>query len=129
MEKLDLKIEKLCNKLEYIVKYGNGITIDRGLLSNNIYRISSNDLNGYTVTMVFIINENTYFIKVNNNNTSNSLGIFVDADNENVKKLMQLIKDKYKSQQYKEKEKEMIEKIDEFLEILDKINDRIFKED
>lgn len=38
---------------------------------------------------------------------------------------MSSIKDKYKSQQYKEKEKEMIEKIDEFLEILD----RIFKED
>lgn len=127
MKKLDLKIKKLCGKLEDIVKYGNGITIDRGLLSNNIYRISSNDLNGYTVTMVFIINENAYFIKVNNSNISNSLGIFVDADNENVKKLMQLIKDKYKSQQYKEKE--MIEKIDEFLEILDKINDRIFKED
>lgn len=125
MKKVDSKIESLCNKLEYIVKYGNGITIDRGLLSNNIYRISSNDLYGYIVTIVFIINENAYFIKVNNNNPSNSLGIFVDADNENVKKLMQLIKDKYKSQQYKEKEKEMIEKIDEFLEILD----RIFKED
>lgn len=127
MNEVNLKIEKLCNKLEYIVKHSDEISVDRGVLCNNIYRIYSDDLYDYIFSIVFIKNKNAYFIKVNNNDSSNNLGIFVDADNKNAKKIMELVKDKYKNQQ--DKEKEMIEKIDKSLEILDRINDRIFKEE
>lgn len=126
MKKVDSKIESLCDKLQYIVKYGNEIVVNKGYVSwaNDMYTVSSNDLCDDIFTIAFIISKNVYSIKVNNKD-SEDISILVDRDNENIKKLMKLIKDKYENRQ----NKKMIEKIDESLEIIDKINDRIFKED
>lgn len=124
MNEVDLKIEKLCNKLEYIVKYGNGIslTINYDRYNNIVYRVSilnsDNDIFSIVADrlscLIKVYNEGNYY------KSSDSSFILVDADNENVKKLMKLIKDKYENRQ----NKKMIENIDECLEILD----RIFKE-
>ena len=129
MNEADLKIEKLCNKLEYIVKYGNNITITiiYDGYKNTVYRISilnsDNDIFSivaYNLScLIEVYNEGNYY------KSSDSSSILVDADNENIKKLMKLIKDKYENRQ----NKKMIENIDECLEILDRNNDRIFKED
>ena len=126
MKKVDLKIESLCDKLQYILKYGNEIVVNKGCVywANDIYRVSSDVLCDDIFTIAFVINKNAYSIKVNNKN-SEDLSILIDKDNENVKKLMKIVKDKYENQ----KDGEKIEKIDESLEIIDRINDRIFKED
>lgn len=126
MNEVDLKIEKLCNKLEYIVKYGNNITINKecAFWGNNIYTVSSNALCDDIFTITFVADRRAYFIKADFNDSSNDLGIAVNMNNENAKKLMEIVKDKYENLQDKEK----IEKIDESLEIIDRINDRIFKE-
>lgn len=127
MKKLDLKIEKLCDKLEYIVKYTNDITVDiaHDIDNNAVYRIfildSDNDIFSIRLLadnhscLLRIYNEGNYY------KSSGSSSILVDTDNENVKKLMNLVKDKYEEKNDKVK----IEKIDECLEILD----RMFKED
>ena len=129
MNEVDLKIEKLCNKLEYIVKYGNGITITiiYDGYKNTVYRISilNSDNDIFSIVayelscLIEVYNEGNYY------KSSDSSSILVDRDNENIKKLMKLIKDKYENRQ----NKKMIEKIDECLEIVDRINDRIFKEE
>ena len=126
MKKVDLKIQSLCDKLEYIVKYGNELTVNKRYVSwaNDIYRVSSNDLCDDIFTIAFIISKDAYSIKVNNK-SSEDLSILIDKDNENAKNLMELVKDKYENQ----KDKEKIEKIDQSLEIIDRINDRMFKED
>lgn len=126
MKKVDLKIESLCDKLQYILKYGNEIVVNKGCVywANDIYRVSSDVLCDDIFTIAFVINKNAYSIKVNNKN-SEDLSILIDKDNENVKKLMKIVKDKYENQ----KDGEKIEKIDESLEIIDRINDRMFKED
>lgn len=127
MKKLDLKIEKLCNKLEDIVKHTNDITVDiaHDIDNNTVYRIfilnSDNDIFSIRLLadnhscLLRIYNEGNYY------KSSGSSSILVDTDNENVKKLMNLVKDKYEDKNDKVK----IEKIDECLEILD----RMFKED
>lgn len=126
MKKLDLKIEDLCDKLQYIVKYCNEIFVNKRYVSwaNDMYTVSSNDLCDDIFTIAFIISKDAYSIKVNNKD-SEDLGILIDKDNENAKNLMDLVIDKYENQ----KDKEKIEKIDESLRIIDRINDRIFKED
>lgn len=126
MKKLDLKIEDLCDKLQYIVKYCNEIVVNKRYVSwaNDIYTVSSNDLCDDIFTIAFIISKDAYSIKVNNKDSEDS-GILIDKDNENAKNLMDLVIDKYENQ----KDKEKIEKIDESLRIIDRINDRIFKED
>ena len=126
MKKLDLKIEDLCDKLQYIVKYCNEIVVNKRYVSwaNDMYTVSSNDLCDDIFTIAFIISKDAYSIKVNNKD-SEDLGILIDKDNENAKNLMDLVIDKYENQ----KDKEKIEKIDESLRIIDRINDRIFKED
>lgn len=126
MKKLDLKIKNLCDKLQYIVKYGNEIVVNKRYVSwaNDMYTVSSNDLCDDIFTIAFIISKDAYSIKVNNKD-SEDLGILIDKDNENAKNLMDLVIDKYENQ----KDKEKIEKIDESLRIIDRINDRIFKED
>lgn len=126
MKKLDLKIENLCDKLQYIVKYCNEIFVNKRYVSwaNDMYTVSSNDLCDDIFTIAFIISKDAYSIKVNNKD-SEDLGILIDKDNENAKNLMDLVIDKYENQ----KDKEKIEKIDESLRIIDRINDRIFKED
>lgn len=127
MKKLDLKIEKLCNKLEGIIKHTNDITVDiaHDIDNNAVYRIfildSDNDIFSIRLLadnhscLLRIYNEGNYY------KSSGSSSILVDTDNENVKKLMNLVKDKYEEKNDKVK----IEKIDECLEILD----RMFKED
>ena len=125
MKKIDSKIESLCDKLEYIVKYGNELIVNkRSDYWGYIYTVSSNDLCDDIFTILFIISKDAYSIKVNNKD-SEVLEILIDKDNENAKNLMDLVIDKYKNQ----KDKEKIEKIDESLRIIDRINDRIFKED
>lgn len=126
MKKLDLKIEDLCDKLQYIVKYCNEIVVNKRYVSwaNDMYTVSSNDLCDDIFNIAFIISKDAYSIKVNNKD-SEDLGILIDKDNENAKNLMDLVIDKYENQ----KDKEKIEKIDESLRIIDRINDRIFKED
>lgn len=130
MKKLDLKIEKLCNKLEYIVKYGNGISVDTAydIDNNTVYRIfilnSDNDI----FSIRLLTNKHSYLIRIYNEGnyykSSDSSFVLVDMDNENAKKLMGLVKDKYEEKN----DKANIERIDKSLEILDRINDRIFKE-
>lgn len=127
MKKLDLKIEKLCNKLEGIIKHTNDITVDiaHDIDNNTVYRIfilnSDNDIFSIRLLadnhscLLRIYNEGNYY------RSSGSSSILVDTDNENVKKLMNLVKDKYEDKNDKVK----IEKVDECLEILD----RMFKED
>lgn len=126
MKKLDSKIESLCDKLQYIVKYGNEIVVNKRYVSwaNDMYTLSSNDLCDDIFTIAFIISKDAYSIKVNNKD-SDDLGILIDKDNENVKNLMELVIDKYKNQ----KDNEKIEKIDQSLGIIDRISDKIFKED
>lgn len=126
MKKLDLKIEDLCDKLQYIVKYCNEIVVNKRYVSwaNDMYTVSSNDLCDDIFNIAFIISKDAYSIKVNNKD-SEDLGILINKDNENAKNLMDLVIDKYENQ----KDKEKIEKIDESLRIIDRINDRIFKED
>ena len=129
MNEVDLKIEKLCNKLEYIVKYSNNISVNitYDAYKNIVYRISI--LNSDNDIFSIVADNLSCLMKVYNKGnyykSSDSSSILVDRDNENIKKLMKLIKDKYENRQ----NKKMIEKIDESLEIIDKINDRIFKED
>ena len=128
MKKLDLKIEKLCNKLEYIVKYANDISVIKRwnfYWTNSSYTVSSNSLCGDIFSITFLADKHAYCIKVDYDNSSDNSDILIDEDNENAKKLMEIVKDKYENLQDKEK----IEKIDESLEIIDRINDRIFKED
>ena len=127
MKKLDLKIEKLCNKLECIVNNIDDITVDIAydIDNNSVYRIfilnSDNDIFSIRLLadnhscLIRIYNEGNYY------KSSGSSSVLVDMDNENVKKLMELVKDKYDEQNDKAK----IEKIDECLEILN----RMFKED
>ena len=125
MKKLDLKIKSLCDKLEYIVKYGNELTINkRSDYWGDIYTVYSNNLYGDIFSISFISGKFAYAIKVEYD-SSDDLGILIDEDNENAKKLMGLVKDKYENQ----KDEEKIEKIDKSLEIIDRINDKIFKED
>ena len=126
MKKLDLKIEDLCDKLQYIVKYCNEIFVNKRYVSwaNDMYTVSSNDLCDDIFTIAFIISKDAYSIKVNNKD-SEDLGILIDKDNENAKNLMELVIDKYENQ----KDKEKIEKIDQSLGIIDRISDKIFKED
>lgn len=129
MKKLDSKIESLCDKLQYIVKYGNeiSVTITYDAYKNIVYRISilnsDNDIFSIVADnlscLIKVYNEGNYY------KSSDSSFILVDADNENIKKLMKLIKDKYENRQ----DKKMIEEIDKSLEIVDRINDRIFKEE
>ena len=125
MKKLDLKIESLCGELEHIVKYGNELTINkRSDYWGDIYTVYSNNLYGDIFSISFIAGKFTYAIKVEYDSSDN-LEILIDKDNENVKNLMELVIDKYKNQ----KDNEKIEKIDQSLGIIDRINDRIFKED
>lgn len=126
MKKLDLKIEKLCGKLEDIVNSDDtSVDIAYDIDNNSVYRIfilnSDNDIFSIRLLvdnhscLIRIYNEGNYY------KSSSSSSVLVDMDNENVKKLMELVKDKYDEQNDKAK----IEKIDKALEILD----RIFKED
>lgn len=126
MKKVDLKIKNLCDKLQYIVKYGNEIVVNKRYVSwaNDMYTVSSNGLCDDIFTIAFIISKDAYSIKVNDKD-SEDLSILVDKNNENVKNLMELVIDKYENQ----KDGEKIEKIDESLRIIDRISDRIFKED
>lgn len=127
MKKLDLKIEKLCNKLECIIKHSDDISVDiaHDIDNNTVYRIfilnSDNDI----FSIRLLANNHSYLIRIYNEGnyykSSDSSFVLVDMDNENVKKLMELVKDKYKDQN----DKVNIERIDKSLEILD----RIFKED
>ena len=128
MKKLDLKIEKLCNKLEYIVKYGNGISVTKKwsfFWGNAIYVVSSDGLCDDIFSVTFLTDKHVYSINLDYDDSSDNSDILIDEDNENAKKLMQLVKDKYEN----EKDEEKIEKIDKSLEIIDRINDKIFKED
>lgn len=131
MKKLDLKIEKLCNKLEYIVKNSDEISADIAydIDNNSVYRISILNSDNDIFSIRLDVDKHSYLIRIYNEGnyykSSDSSSILIDEDNENVKKLMKLIKDKYENRQ----NKKMIEKIDECLEIVDRINDRIFKED
>lgn len=131
MKKLDLKIEKLCNKLEYIVKNSDEISagIAYDIDNNTVYRISILNSDNDIFSIRLDADKHSYLIRIYNEGnyykSSDSSSILIDMDNENAKKLMQLVKDKYENQQ----DKEMIEKIDKSLEIIDRINDRIFKED
>lgn len=127
MKKLDLKIESLCNKLEYIVKYGSELTVNKGcgFWGNNMYTVSSDALCDDIFTIAFVRGKDVYSIKIDYSDSSDDLGIVVDANNENAKKLMDLVIDKYENQ----KDGEKIEKVDKSLEIIDRISDRIFKED
>lgn len=126
MKKLDLKIEKLCGKLEDIVNSDDtSVDIAYDIDNNTVYRISilNSDNDVFSIRLLAdnhsclmrIYNEGNYY------KSSGSSSILVDTDNENVKRLMELVKDKYDEQNDKTK----IEKIDESLEILD----RLFKED
>ena len=126
MKKVDLKIKNLCDKLQYIVKYGNEIVVNKRYVSwaNDMYTVSSNGLCDDIFTIAFIISKDAYSIKVNDKD-SEDLSILVDKNNENVKNLMELVIDKYENQ----KDKEKIEKIDQSLGIIDRISDKIFKED
>lgn len=126
MKKIDSKIERLCDKLQYIVKYGSEIVVDItcGFFGNNIYRVSSHNLSDDIFTISIVIDKHAYCIEINNKD-SEDLSLLVDVDNENAKNLMDLVRSKYENQ----KDKEKIVKIDQSLEILDRINDRIFKED
>ena len=126
MKKVDLKIKNLCDKLQYIVKYGNEIVVNKRYVSwaNDMYTVSSNGLCDDIFTIAFIISKDAYSIKVNDKD-SEDLSILVDKNNENAKNLMELVIDKYENQ----KDGEKIEKIDESLRIIDRISDRIFKED
>ena len=127
MKKVDLKIESLCDKLQYMLKYSNEIVVNKGcgFWGNNIYTVSSDALCDDIFSIAFLADKHSYSIKIDYSDSSDDLGIVVDGNNENVKKLMQLVKDKYENQ----KDGEKIEKIDKALEIIDRINDRIFKED
>lgn len=127
MKKLDLKIEKLCNKLECIIKHSDDISVDTAhdIDNNTVYRIfilnSDNDI----FSIRLLANNHSYLIRIYNEGnyykSSDSSFVLIDMDNENVKKLMELVKDKHKEQN----DKLNIERIDKSLEILD----RIFKED
>lgn len=127
MKKVDLKIKSLCDKLQYILKYGNEIVVNKycDFWGNSTYRVYSKILCHDIFSITFLANKHSYSIKIDYSDSSNDLGIVVDRNNENVKKLMKLVKDKYENQ----KDGEKIEKIDKSLEIIDRINDRIFKED
>ena len=130
MKEVDLKIEKLCNKLEDIVN-SSEITVDAtyDINNNSVYRIfilnSDNDI----FSIRLLTDEHSYLIRVYNEGnyykSSESVSINIDIDDKNAKNLMEIVKDKYENQ----KDKEKIEKIDKALEIIDRINDRIFKED
>ena len=97
MKKIDSKIESLCDKLEYIVKYGNELIVNkRSDYWGYIYTVSSNDLCDDIFTILFIISKDAYSIKVNNKD-SEVLEILIDKDNENAKNLMDLVIDKYKN--------------------------------
>lgn len=125
MKKVDLKIEKLCNKLEHIVKYTNDIIVIKSwnLWGDDIYTISSNDLRGDIFSIISLADNHGYSIRVDYDTSLDSSDIHIGEDNENAKKLMQLVKDKYENQ----KDEKKIKKIDKSLEILDKINDLIIK--
>lgn len=126
MKKVDSKIEKLCNKLEYIVKYTNDVIVIKSwnLWGDDIYTISSNDLCGDIFSIISLADNHGYSIRVDYDTSLDSSDIHIGEDNENAKKLMQLVKDKYENQ----KDEKKIKKIDKSLEILDKINDILFKE-